>query len=160
MAGMESYFARPGDLIKRDPAGDQAFLSEREEVVKLVDVEHAIDALRDELRDEHAEGRGLLRVVGAYPGESLIAAVVRLVEEVEHYRKMRLESPALSDTSIAVLDQVPRSLSPTNGWSSVGETTIPATEETIVAITHSGVDGLMFVTADAWECYENAWGRS
>lgn len=65
------------------------------EVVGLVNHEHVVDYLRDRLRDREDETRAIGRLVGAFKGQSVLAAVFRMVEEVEHYRELRREAPIL-----------------------------------------------------------------
>lgn len=59
------------------------------EVVELVNHEHVVDAKIEDLRNERMMLRALARLAGALPEESAISAVMRLVEEAEHYREER-----------------------------------------------------------------------
>jgi hypothetical protein len=134
--------------------------SESVEVVLLPEYERAVDASIDGERWHKAELRGLVRLAGGSEGESPLAVVTRLIEEVEHYRRMRADSPVLSDTSVAVLDYVPpagegRGM---DLWEKVGIAQIPATAEEVAVIRHpEGSGGFVhFVTGDAWERYEDA----
>lgn len=129
------------------------------EVIELPDVEHAIDEKIDRIRDLEAEQRAIARLAGAYPGQGPIAAVLKLVEEVEHYRELREEGPVVDDQAaeIKILEGVPTSMPEPGLWEAKGELWRDDLDHPIaIAIRHPGIQGLVFVTDEAWELHRDA----
>lgn len=126
------------------------------EVVGIANHEHVVDELRDALRWREDAERGLTKLAGGYPEQSLLSVITKLVEEVEHYRQIHNDGELVvgENLTLAVLDRVPSALADPGLWKKVGD--VASDGAHAVAIAHPGVEGLVFVTDDAWECHEDA----
>jgi hypothetical protein len=78
-------------LYAADVRETDTFSDPSVEVVGIANHEHVVDDLRDAKRWQDDELRGLVKLAGGYEGQSLLSVVTRLVEEVEHTRRMEQE---------------------------------------------------------------------
>lgn len=100
---LKVYFVA-GTELRTPGAGVESAPASSVEVVKLPDVERAIDEKVDALRWAEIGRRALHRLITSLPGylpdEPLHVAIMRLVEEVEHLRKVREEDEVVIDAEV------------------------------------------------------------
>jgi hypothetical protein len=83
-------------LYAADVRETDTFTDPSVEVIGIANHEHVVDDLRDTKRWQDDELRGLVKLAGGYPGQSLLSVITKLIEEVEHWRELQKGAPLVS----------------------------------------------------------------